>query len=144
MPESACVKPSSTRMSVVFPAPFGPRYPKAQPRGTRSSTPFTATFSPKRFVSPWVSTAQRLSAAWLSDLSGSVAVLTGQCCRHTLVRRRAWPPFQVRWTVVGGCCVLGAGAERQRTTSGQGNAAPEASGDAGLAFVTFRSSKFCS
>jgi hypothetical protein len=44
------------RINVVLPAPFGPRYPKAQPRGTRSSTSLTAMFSPNRLVSPWVST----------------------------------------------------------------------------------------
>ena len=52
MPASARVSPNSTRMRVVLPAPFGPRYPKAHPRGTSSSTPFTATFSPNRLVSP--------------------------------------------------------------------------------------------
>ena len=33
------------------------------PEGLSSSTPFKATFSPKRLVSPWVSTAHWLSAA---------------------------------------------------------------------------------
>src|SRR5580658_95515 len=57
LPASASVRPSSTRISVVLPAPFGPRYPKAQPLGTRRSTLLTATLAPKRFTSPWVSTA---------------------------------------------------------------------------------------
>ena len=48
-------------MSVVLPAPLGPRYPNAHPRGTSSSTSLTATLSPKRLVSPCVSTAQGLS-----------------------------------------------------------------------------------
>ena len=75
VPASAWVSPSSTRISVVLPAPFGPRYPKAQPRGTRSSTSFTATLSPNRLVSPWVSTAHWLSPAGAGGEFASVAVL---------------------------------------------------------------------
>ena len=56
-PASAWVNPSSTRISVVLPAPFGPRYPNAHPRGIRRSTPLTATLTPNRFVNPRVSTA---------------------------------------------------------------------------------------
>ncbi len=74
-PASACVSPSSTRISVVLPAPFGPRYPNAQPRGTSSSTSFTATFSPKRFVRPWVSTAHWLPPATDGGELERVAVL---------------------------------------------------------------------
>src|SRR3989440_1128219 len=57
-PAVAPVSPSSMRMRVVLPAPFGPRYPKAEPAGMRRSTWSTATRSPKRFVSPSVSTTQ--------------------------------------------------------------------------------------
>src|SRR5690349_1682251 len=38
------------RMTVDFPAPFGPRNPKISPRETSSETWFTATKSPKRFT----------------------------------------------------------------------------------------------
>ena len=48
---SACVKPTSVRISVVLPAPFGPRKPNATPAGTVRSTLSTAARSPKRFVS---------------------------------------------------------------------------------------------
>jgi hypothetical protein len=58
VPASARVSPRSTRISVVLPAPFGPRYPNALPRGTRSSTLSTATLSPNRLLRPCVSTAQ--------------------------------------------------------------------------------------
>ena len=37
MPLVGCARPSSRRMSVVLPAPFGPRNPNAQPRGTSRS-----------------------------------------------------------------------------------------------------------
>jgi hypothetical protein len=34
------------RMSVDFPAPFGPRRPKISPRSTANEMPLTASFSP--------------------------------------------------------------------------------------------------
>ncbi len=61
-------------MSVVFPAPLGPRYPKAHPRGTSSSTSSTATLASKRLVSPWVSTAHWLSPRRVGE-SAKVAVI---------------------------------------------------------------------
>ena len=39
-------RPSKMRISVVLPAPFGPRKPNAQPRGTARSMPSTATREP--------------------------------------------------------------------------------------------------
>src|SRR5512134_2853579 len=44
------------RIVELFPAPFGPRKPKASPRLTSRSIPSTATSSPKRFTSPraWI------------------------------------------------------------------------------------------
>src|SRR5579863_2098469 len=72
VPASACVSPNRMRMSVVLPAPLGPRYPNAHPLGTRSSTPATATFSPNRLVSPWVSTAHTLASDRPRERSGAV------------------------------------------------------------------------
>ena len=45
-PLSAGIRPVSIRMVVDFPAPFGPRKPKNEPRGTSRSTPSTAAFAP--------------------------------------------------------------------------------------------------
>jgi hypothetical protein len=45
------------RIVDVFPAPFGPRKPKASPRCRSKSMPSTATKSPKRFTR---------SRAWMS------------------------------------------------------------------------------
>ena len=45
-------------MSVVFPAPLGPRYPNAEPRGTFSSTESTTVLDPNFLVRPRVSTAK--------------------------------------------------------------------------------------
>ena len=53
--EVARVSPSSMRMSVVLPAPFGPRKPNAQASGTLRSTPSTAGRSPKRLTRSRVS-----------------------------------------------------------------------------------------
>jgi len=44
-------------MSVVLPAPFGPRNPNAHPRGTCRSMDWSAARSPKRLPRPWVSIA---------------------------------------------------------------------------------------
>ncbi|BAS17911.1 hypothetical protein AHiyo8_62140 [Arthrobacter sp. Hiyo8] len=41
-PFVAAANPSSNRMVVVLPEPFGPRKPKTEPRGTAKSTPSTA------------------------------------------------------------------------------------------------------
>src|SRR3954451_20484265 len=50
--------PSRRRISVVLPAPLGPRNPKAHPRGTRRSMECSAARSPKRLPSPCVSMAK--------------------------------------------------------------------------------------
>ncbi len=57
--------PSSSRISVVLPAPLGPRKPKAQPRGTSRSMCSRAARSPKRFPRPWVWMARSVMAAKL-------------------------------------------------------------------------------
>jgi hypothetical protein len=74
-PASACVSPRSTRIKVVLPAPLGPRYPNAQPRGIRRSTLLTATVSPNLLVSPLVSTAHRLSLRTLDAVIGILSCL---------------------------------------------------------------------
>jgi hypothetical protein len=45
-PASGGIRPVSIRMVVDLPAPFGPRKPKKEPRGTSRSTPSTAAFAP--------------------------------------------------------------------------------------------------
>jgi len=55
-PVVGLVSPSSIRIMVVLPAPFGPRYPNAVPVGTRRSTRSTAVRPPNRLVSLAVST----------------------------------------------------------------------------------------
>src|SRR5262245_55188801 len=52
------------RIVEVFPAPFGPRKPKASPRLRSKSTPSTARSSPKDFTSP---------RAWISEFPFSLA-----------------------------------------------------------------------
>ena len=44
-PALGSASPSSSRISVVLPAPLGPKRPKAQPRGTSRSTPSSAARS---------------------------------------------------------------------------------------------------
>ena len=51
--------PRSMRISVVLPAPFGPRKPKAIPAGTCKLTPSTALSEPNRFVRSTVSMTRR-------------------------------------------------------------------------------------
>src|SRR5450755_443444 len=54
-------RPSSIRMVVVLPEPFGPRKPYTEPRGTARSMWSTATWPPRnRLVRPVVDTA----SAW--------------------------------------------------------------------------------
>src|SRR5580765_1152123 len=45
------------RMSVVLPAPFGPRRPKTMPSGTSRSTPARAVVDPNRLTTPATLTA---------------------------------------------------------------------------------------
>ena len=75
LPAVAGVRPSSTRMSVVLPAPLGPRNPNATPAGTRRSALSSATRSPNVLVRPLVSTTSR-STRSLS------AALTAPECTH--------------------------------------------------------------
>src|SRR5579862_312692 len=63
LPAVAGVRPSSIRISVVLPAPFGPRKPKATPRGTTRSAPSTASRSPNLLVRPVVSMTAVVSPA---------------------------------------------------------------------------------
>ena len=41
-PDVALMKPSTMFIVVLFPAPFGPRYPKISPSPTVRSSPFSA------------------------------------------------------------------------------------------------------
>ncbi len=56
LPSVGRISPRSIRSEVVFPAPFGPRYPKTSPRSTVRSTPATAVSSPYRLTSPRAAT----------------------------------------------------------------------------------------
>ena len=56
-PASGCASVASMRISVVLPAPFGPRIAKIMPRGTSRSMPSTARTSPKLFTRPRADTA---------------------------------------------------------------------------------------
>src|SRR5713226_323278 len=49
LPDVGGASPISMRIVVVLPAPFGPRNPKKEPRGTSRSRPSTAAFAPYTF-----------------------------------------------------------------------------------------------
>ena len=69
---------ASMRMSVVFPAPLGPRIAKIMPRGTSRSIPSTAGMSPKRLWSPRALTARSACSghdATVSIGSGTVIAI---------------------------------------------------------------------
>src|SRR5271166_1242461 len=79
-------RPSSIRMVVVLPEPFGPRKPYTEPRGTARSMWSTATWPPRnRLVRPLVDTASAwpVPAADMTagdvpgEVSGPVAVRWG-------------------------------------------------------------------
>src|SRR6202034_4307551 len=55
-PDVGRTRPSSIRIVVVFPAPFGPTNPQTDPEGMASATSSTTVRSPKRLVSPVVAT----------------------------------------------------------------------------------------
>ncbi len=76
-PALAWVSPSSVRIRVVLPAPFGPRNPNAQPRGTDRSTPSIAARSPKRLVRPRVSIAGADDRSSLGSAVGGIPLLPG-------------------------------------------------------------------
>src|SRR6188472_1733502 len=54
-PVWALSKPSTCRMSVVFPAPLAPTRPKTTPRGTARLTLSSARFAPNLRVTLWIS-----------------------------------------------------------------------------------------
>src|ERR1700684_1279112 len=58
LPDVGRTRPSSIRIVVVLPAPFGPTKPQTDPEGMASARPSTTVRSPKRFVSPAVETAR--------------------------------------------------------------------------------------
>src|SRR5207302_3883756 len=49
-PEVGLIKPTSIRIVVVLPAPFGPRKPKISPRWSSNETSSTMVLSPMIFV----------------------------------------------------------------------------------------------
>src|SRR5215207_7066524 len=68
------------RMVELFPAPFGPRNPKASPRFTSRSIPSTATRAPNRLTKPraWIMAPFSLTAPpylpWSDGLLGRLDV----------------------------------------------------------------------
>src|SRR5450756_684 len=57
LPDVARTRPSSMRIVVVLPAPFGPTKPQTEPEGMASATSSTTVRLPKRLVGPVVDTA---------------------------------------------------------------------------------------
>jgi hypothetical protein len=51
LPELGRMRPTSMRIVVVFPAPFGPRKPKTSPGSISNETPETIVLSPIDFES---------------------------------------------------------------------------------------------
>src|ERR1700690_3952568 len=51
-PASALTRPTMLRISVLLPAPLGPRRPRHSPLGSSSVMPSTAVTWPKRLTSP--------------------------------------------------------------------------------------------
>src|SRR5574342_226495 len=110
-PSVARVSPATMLMSVVLPAPLGPRSAKISPARTARSTPARATTSPYRFTSPRTSTTggstprnvspedaaglapAEQGAAPLADLAGEVAA---QRLVEARVERGAAPMGQRR------------------------------------------------
>src|ERR1700687_4627833 len=68
LPAAARASPPRAEMSVVFPAPLGPRSPKNSPASTASETPAKARTAPKRFSTPRTSTAKAIGQALLRGL----------------------------------------------------------------------------
>src|SRR6185437_2236906 len=56
-PADGEISPSSIRMVVVLPEPFGPRKPNTEPRGTARLSPSTTARPRNRLVSPLVAIA---------------------------------------------------------------------------------------
>ncbi len=61
-PSFGSSKPPIIRSSVVFPHPDGPRREKNSPFRMSSDTASTAATSPKRFVTPRISTLEAAAA----------------------------------------------------------------------------------
>src|SRR5260370_17501201 len=57
VPFSGATRPTKLRISVVLPAPLGPRRPYTSPRRTRKLTPSRAVCLPNRLTTPSTSTA---------------------------------------------------------------------------------------
>ena len=56
VPASGSTKPAMARSNVVLPLPLGPSRAKSSPSSIRSVTSSSAGVSPKRLVTPWIST----------------------------------------------------------------------------------------
>src|ERR1700732_4429996 len=56
LPEVGLSSPASTRRSVVFPAPFGPKTARQSPAATEKVTPATARLDPNSRTRPPTST----------------------------------------------------------------------------------------
>src|SRR5947208_1481369 len=61
-PSSGRLRPVTMVITVVLPAPFGPRKPTISPRPTWKSTPATASLAPKRLERPFAERTTDASA----------------------------------------------------------------------------------
>ena len=74
-PAVAKMSPSSSRIVVVLPEPFGPRKPYTEPAGTARSIPSTALTCPKRLVRP----VDAIAAATAAYLRAAAAYSSAGC-----------------------------------------------------------------
>ena len=63
-PESGRARPTSMRIVVVLPAPFGPRNPNTSPATSSKETSETTSRFPNRFVRPWADRTTSGTGAW--------------------------------------------------------------------------------
>src|SRR5207249_3381331 len=82
-PASMRSNPSSTRIVVDFPAPFGPRNPCTSPRGTDRSRPSRARVVPKVLTRPRIrTTSLSLTSRILAFFHNLMKLL--QVCYHVI------------------------------------------------------------
>src|SRR5947209_16459393 len=86
-PEVGLIRPTSIRLVVVFPAPFGPRKPKISPRCSSNETLSTIVLSPMIFVRV-VAVSVGLVSFIRAPFSGLVPAAGRRDRRRDSVRRR--------------------------------------------------------
>src|SRR5580704_17197335 len=81
VPAWALSRPSTWRISVVFPAPLAPTRPKTLPRGTIILTRFSAALAPKRRVTSRIS----MTTSLVSSPCATMVSLLLMLCLHDLI-----------------------------------------------------------